>query len=60
MTIARRALFGKLNLTLFRGIESATAFARLRGNAHVELVHWMHQLWQASSSAIAAFAVHGC
>ena len=46
MTIARRALFGKLNLTLFRGIESATAFAKLRGNPYVELTHWIHQLWQ--------------
>ncbi|MEZ2293254.1 type VI secretion system ATPase TssH [Variovorax sp. RCC_210] len=50
MTIARRALFGKLNLTLFRGIESATAFARLRGNPYVELTHWIHQLWQLNDS----------
>jgi len=32
MTVSRRSLFGKLNLTLFRAIESATAFAKLRGN----------------------------
>jgi ATP-dependent Clp protease ATP-binding subunit ClpA len=50
MTIARRALFGKLNLTLFRGIESATAFAKLRGNPYVELTHWIHQLWQLNDS----------
>ncbi|MDQ7998146.1 MAG: type VI secretion system ATPase TssH [Luteibacter sp.] len=50
MTIARRALFGKLDSTLFRGIESATAFARLRGNPHVELTHWIHQLWQLNDS----------
>ncbi|SCX68226.1 type VI secretion system ATPase TssH [Variovorax sp. EL159] len=50
MTISRRALFGKLDLTLFRGIESATAFARLRGNPYVELTHWIHQLWQLSDS----------
>lgn len=47
MAISRRALFGKLNLTLFRALESATAFAKLRGNPHVELVHWLHQLAQA-------------
>jgi len=46
MTISRRALFGKLNLTLFRGIEAATAFAKLRGNPYVELTHWIHQIWQ--------------
>ncbi|SFM23321.1 type VI secretion system ATPase TssH [Variovorax sp. OV329] len=47
MAISRRALFGKLNTTLFRAIESATAFAKLRGNPYVELVHWLHQLWQS-------------
>ena len=50
MRISRRALFGKLNLTLFRGIESATAFAKLRGNPYVELTHWIHQLWQLNDS----------
>ncbi len=37
MTILRRVIFGKLNLPLFRAVESATAFAKLRGNPHVEL-----------------------
>ncbi|QDL54697.1 type VI secretion system ATPase TssH [Rhodoferax aquaticus] len=46
MYIARKNLFGKLNLVLFRAIESATAFAKIRGNPYVELVHWIHQLWQ--------------
>ena len=50
MAILRRALFGKLNLTLFRALESATAFAKLRGNPYVELTHWLHQLWQLSDS----------
>jgi len=50
MAISRRALFGKLDLTLFRAIESATAFAKLRGNPYVELAHWLHQLWQVSDS----------
>ena len=58
MTIARRALFGKLNLTLFRGIESATAFARLRGNPYVELTHWIHQLWQLSDSDLHRICRH--
>ena len=46
MNIPRRVLFGKLNTELFRAMESATAFAKLRGNPYVELVHWLHQLWQ--------------
>ncbi|MET3494831.1 type VI secretion system ATPase TssH [Variovorax boronicumulans] len=58
MTISRRALFGKLNLTLFRGIESATAFAKLRGNPYVELVHWLHQLWQLNDSDLHRICRH--
>jgi type VI secretion system protein VasG len=44
MSISRHALFGKLGGTLFKSIESATAFSKLRGNPYVELVHWLHQL----------------
>ena len=58
MTISRRALFGKLNLTLFRGIESATAFAKLRGNPYVELTHWIHQLWQINDSDLHRICRH--
>ena len=58
MTISRRALFGKLNLTLFRGIESATAFAKLRGNPYVELTHWIHQLWQLNDSDLHRICRH--
>ena len=43
MPISRHALFGKLGTTLFRSIESATSFSKLRGNPYVELVHWLHQ-----------------
>ncbi|AOK47360.1 ClpV1 family T6SS ATPase [Burkholderia sp. MSMB617WGS] len=50
MTISRQALFGKLGGTLFRGIESATVFCKLRGNPYVELVHWLHQLLQQTDS----------
>nr|WP_311528880.1 type VI secretion system ATPase TssH [uncultured Ralstonia sp.] len=46
MDISRQALFGRLNPTLFKAIESATAFCKLRGNPYVELVHWLHQLLQ--------------
>lgn len=50
MSIPRHALFGKLGATLFRSIESATAFCKLRGNPYVELVHWLHQLLQLPDS----------
>ncbi|KML49290.1 ATPase AAA [Burkholderia cepacia] len=46
MTISRQALFGKLGVQLYRGIESATNFCKLRGNPFVELIHWLHQLLQ--------------
>ncbi|MDM0074414.1 type VI secretion system ATPase TssH [Variovorax sp. J2P1-59] len=58
MAISRRALFGKLNLTLFRAIESATAFAKLRGNPYVELTHWLHQLWQLNDSDLHRICRH--
>jgi type VI secretion system protein VasG len=48
--ISRVALFGKLNPTAYRAIEGATVFCKLRGNAYVELVHWLHQILQAQDS----------
>jgi type VI secretion system protein VasG len=44
MSVSRHALFGKLNPTLFKAVESATAFCKLRGNPYVELVHWINQI----------------
>lgn len=58
MNIARRALFGKLNLTLFRAMESATAFCKLRGNPYVELIHWLHQLWQQPDNDLRRIVRH--
>jgi len=58
MAISRRALFGKLNWTLFRAVESATAFAKLRGNPYVELTHWVHQLWQLNDSDLHRICRH--
>ncbi|GKT00540.1 type VI secretion system ATPase TssH [Acidovorax sp. SUPP3434] len=48
--ISRQALFGKLNPLLFKSLESATVFCKLRGNPYVELVHWLHQLLQETDS----------
>ena len=44
MDISRAALFGKLNPTLFKAIEGATVFCKLRGNPYIELAHWIHQI----------------
>jgi type VI secretion system protein VasG len=48
--ISRVALFGKLNPVLHKAIESATVFAKLRGNPYVELSHWLYQLIQLDDS----------
>ena len=44
--ISRSALFGRLNQSALKGIETATGFCKMRGNPYVELVHWVHVLLQ--------------
>ncbi len=51
-TISRASLFGKLNPTLYKAIEGATVFAKLRGNPRVEMCHWLYQLLQLDDSDI--------
>src|SRR3990167_62729 len=46
--ISRVNLFGKLNPLLYKAIESATVFCKLRGNPYVEVAHWLHQLLSES------------
>ncbi|MFJ4293200.1 type VI secretion system ATPase TssH [Cupriavidus sp. NPDC089707] len=58
MDISRQALFGRLNPTLFKAIESATAFCKLRGNPYVELVHWLHQLLQGADGDLQRILRH--
>ncbi|HKT27478.1 type VI secretion system ATPase TssH [Dyella sp.] len=58
MFISRHALFGKLGTTLFRSIESATSFSKLRGNPYVELVHWLHQVLVLPDSDLHRIARH--
>lgn len=48
--IGRAALFGKLNKVAYKAVESATVFCKMRGNPHVELVHWVHQILQLQDS----------
>ncbi|WP_298463624.1 type VI secretion system ATPase TssH [uncultured Erythrobacter sp.] len=52
--ISRSALFGRLNPTALKAIESATGFCKMRGNPYVELVHWLHILLQDSQNDLAA------
>jgi type VI secretion system protein VasG len=42
--ISRATLFGKLNPLMFKSAEGAVTFCKLRGNPHVELVHWLVQI----------------
>ncbi|MBV8619221.1 MAG: type VI secretion system ATPase TssH [Curvibacter sp.] len=56
--ISRAALFGKLNPLLFKSLESATVFCKLRGNPYVELVHWLHQLLQENDSDLLRISRH--
>ncbi|HEY2710679.1 MAG TPA: type VI secretion system ATPase TssH [Caulobacteraceae bacterium] len=44
--ISRSALFGRLNPTALKAIETATGFCKMRGNPYVELAHWLHILMQ--------------
>ena len=48
--INRTDLFAKLNSILYKALEGATAFCKLRGNPYVELVHWLHQLMHEHDS----------
>ena len=48
--IKRSILFGKLNPIAYKAVESATIFCKMRGNPYVELVHWLHQLFQLNDS----------
>lgn len=48
--IKRSVLFGKLNSFLYKSIEGATVFCKMRGNPYVELVHWINQILQSQDS----------
>ncbi|WP_034161127.1 type VI secretion system ATPase TssH [Sphingomonas sp. ERG5] len=52
--ISRASLFGRLDAATLKAIESATSFAKMRGNPYVELVHWVHLLLQDPQGDVAA------
>jgi type VI secretion system protein VasG len=47
-----------LNPLLYKAIEGATVFCKLRGNPYVELVHWMHQILSSNDSDIHRIVRH--
>ncbi|HEX7437781.1 MAG TPA: AAA family ATPase, partial [Caldimonas sp.] len=56
--ISRVALFGKLNPLVYKTVEGATVFCKLRGNPYVELVHWVTQLLETADSDVQAIVRH--
>ncbi len=52
--ISRASLFGRLNATALKTIDTATSFCRMRGNPYVEAVHWLHVMQQDPAGDVAA------
>lgn len=50
--ISLKALFGKMNSLCYKCSESATVFCKMRGNPHVEITHFIHQVLQLQDSDI--------
>ena len=50
--ISRSVLFAKLNDSLYKSLESAFTYCRLRENSYVELVHWLHILVQTPDNDV--------
>lgn len=48
--INRVALFAKLNPSLYKSLESAFMFTKLRENRYVELTHWLYQILQIDNT----------
>ena len=46
--IRREAVYTKLDPLPFRALESAFQLARTRGDAYVELAHWLNQILHAA------------
>src|SRR6185295_12615107 len=58
LEISRTALFGKLNPLAYKAIEGATVFCKLRGNAYVELQHWLYQILNTQDSDLHRIVKH--
>ena len=56
--ISRVALFGKLNKTGYKSVDSALVFCRRRGNPYVELTHWLMQICETPGSDLQRLITH--
>ncbi len=56
--INRLELFGRLGSMLYRTLEGATSYCRLRGHGQVELAHWLHQILHTPDSDLHAIIRH--
>ncbi|NYT59237.1 type VI secretion system ATPase TssH [Alcaligenaceae bacterium] len=56
--ISRVELFGKLGDVMYRTLDGATTFCKLRRHSHVELVHWLHQLTHARNTDLHAIMAY--
>ncbi|HET9049397.1 MAG TPA: type VI secretion system ATPase TssH [Chiayiivirga sp.] len=50
LKIQRAVIAKRLDPTCYKALEAAFGFARLRGNAQVDLLHWLHQLLDSARS----------
>ena len=56
--ISRSDLFGKFNTVGYRSLEAATTYCKMRGNPHVELGHWLHQILQLDDNDLIRIMRH--
>ncbi|RMH10690.1 MAG: type VI secretion system ATPase TssH [Planctomycetota bacterium] len=56
--ISLKSLFGKMNSLCYKSAESATVFCKMRGNARVDVVHFIHQVLQLQDSDIHRIIKH--
>ena len=56
--ITAKDAFGKLNSLAYKGLESATTFCKMRGNAYVEVPHWFNQILQGQDSDLHRIIQH--
>ena len=48
--ISLKSLFGKFNSLCYKASEAATVYCKMRGNPHVEVLHFFHQVLQLQDS----------
>jgi type VI secretion system protein VasG len=56
--ISRASLFGKLNPAMYKAVDGAVAFCKLRGNPRIELAHWLFQIMNLPDSDLHRIVRH--